>query len=314
MQFKLLTAFILSVSAAAQQAPAPQPADYVLGPGDQFSVTVPDLDAQFTDKIFRLDMSGDVSLPFAGRIHAAGFSTAGLESEIRARLARFLKDPEVVVSLSAFGSQSVSILGAVNTPGIRQIEGRKSLFEVLSLAGGLRLDAGYLIRIRRDMQWGAIPLPSAQIDPTDRYCTASVRVKDLINAIDSADNIAIMPGDSISVSKADVVYAVGNVTKSGGFLLNEHETLSALQVLSLAEGLQRTAASDKAKILRMVDGSPDRVEIPVNLKVMLAGKGMDVQLRSGDILFVPGSGSKAAAYKTLDMITGMAGTALIYSH
>jgi len=321
MKSSILTALLLASAAASQQpsdipaTPAAAPAarsDYILGPGDQFTVVVPNLETDFKDRTFRVDMSGDVTLPFAGRVHAAGLSTAGLEQEMRARLARVLKDPEAVVSLATFGSQPVSVLGAVNNPGIRQIEGRKSLFEVLSLAGGLRPDAGYLIRITRDMQWGPIPLSTAKVDSAGHYSFASVSVKNIMNAADTGENIPILPGDSISIPKADVVYAVGSVTKPGGFLLNEHETLSALQVVSLAEGLQRTAASDKAKILRVVDGSPDREEIPVNLKTLMTGKGTDVQLRAGDILFVPNSAAKSASLRTIDAIVNAATGMAIY--
>jgi polysaccharide export outer membrane protein len=299
----------------AGAAPYPGKADdYVLGPGDQVAVVVPDLEAEFTDKTFRVDMSGDVTLPYAGRIHAAGLSTSALEEAMRTRLARVLKNPEVIISLSTFGSQPVSILGAVNSPGIRQIEGNKNLFEVLSLAGGLRPDAGYLIRVTREMRWGLIQLPDAQADATGRTSSVSIRVKDIIDAKDSSQNIEILPGDRISVPKADVVYAVGSVTKPGGFLLNEHETLSALQVLSLAEGLQRTAAPEKARIVRTVQGSSSRIEIPANLKVLLSGKGPDVPLRGGDILFVPTSGAKVAGYKTLDAVVGMSASVLLYTH
>ncbi len=296
----------------ASTAAAPEKrADYVLGPGDQIAILVINLETHFNNRVFRIDMSGNLTLPFVGRIQGAGLSTAGLEDEMRARLARFLKNPEVVVSLSTFASQPVSILGAVNTPGIRQLEGHKTLFEILSLAGGLRPDAGYLILVTRNIAWGEIPLPTAKVDSAGRYSTASVRVKDILNAINVKENIQILPGDTISVPKADVVYAVGSVVKPGGFLLNEHETLSALQVVSLAGGIQRTA-SGNAKILRLVDGSLDRVEIPIDLKKLMTGKGADEQLRSGDILFVPNSMAKSAGFRTVDAIVNAANGAMIF--
>jgi polysaccharide export outer membrane protein len=294
-------------------APVAVTSDYVLGAGDQISVVVADLESDFAGRAFRVDMSGELTLPYAGRLHAAGLTTPGLENEIRARLTRILKDPQVVVSISSYGSQPVSVLGAVNNPGVRQIEGRKTLFEVLSIAGGLRPDAGYLIRISRDDKWGPLPIPGAQHDTTGGVSTASIKVKNIMNATNAGENILIYPGDSISVPKADLVYAVGSVTKPGGFPLNEHESLSALQVVSLAEGLQKTAAPDKAKILRLVDGSPRRTEIPVNLKQLMGGKTSDINLQAGDILFIPHSNAKSAGYRTLDTITGAAGAAIIYT-
>jgi polysaccharide export outer membrane protein len=108
------------------------------------------------------------------------------------------------------------------------------------------------------------------------------------------------------VPKADVVYAVGSVTKPGGFPLNQHESLSALQVVSLAQGAKNTAALDKAQILRRVPGSTSRTEIAVNLKQLMAGKGTDIQLQPDDILFVPNSAAKTAGYKTIDSIVAAA--------
>src|ERR1700719_5359857 len=86
--------------------------DYVLGPGDQISLIVPGIEDQFNEKLFRIDASGDVTLPLVGRIHASGLSTAALEGELQIRLKPVLKDPQVVVGILSFGSEPVSVLGA----------------------------------------------------------------------------------------------------------------------------------------------------------------------------------------------------------
>jgi polysaccharide export outer membrane protein len=148
------------------------------------------------------------------------------------------------------------------------------------------------------------------VDPTGQFSVASIAVKSIMNATGPEQNVVILPGDIVAVPKADLVYAVGSIVKPGGFPLGENETISALQVVSLAEGLQKTAAPDKARILRAVPGSASRTEIAVNMKQLLAGKGTDVPLQAQDILFIPNSGAKAASYRTLDAIitaaTGLA--------
>jgi polysaccharide export outer membrane protein len=176
----------------------------------------------------------------------------------------------------------------------------------------LRPDAGYLVKITRSLNNGPLPLPDAVSDTVTQTSVASVRLKDLINATNQQVNIAILPGDTISVPKADVVYAVGCVNKPGGFALNEHESLSALQVVSLAEGLMKTAATEKAKILRAIPGSSERSEIPVNLKLLMAGKGADVPLLPDDILFIPNSSAKSVAFRSVDAIVGLASGMAIY--
>jgi polysaccharide export outer membrane protein len=277
--------------------------NYILGPGDQISLAVTDLPDEYTDETYRIDMQGNVSLPLAGRVHAGGLTTEGLEGEIRDHLKRILKDPEVVVNIAEFNSQPVSVLGAVSAPGVRQLQGQKNLFEVLSLAGGLRSDAGTTMKITRDLKWGRIPLPEASNDVTGRYSVASVKIKSIMNATDPSENIVVMPGDTISIPRAQLVYVVGSVTTPGGFQIGENDTISTLQAVALAEGLQKTAAIDKAKILRMVPGSNNRAEIPINIKLLMAGKTNDPLLRPDDILFVPNSTKKTAGYRTLDAVT-----------
>jgi polysaccharide export outer membrane protein len=288
-------------------------ADYVLGPGDQISLIVPGLEEQYNEKVFRIDASGDVSLPEIGRIHVSGLNTGALEHVLQASLKPVLKEPQVVVSVASFGSQPVSVLGAVRNPGIIQLQGRKTLFEVLSMAGGLQPDAGYLARVTRSLKNGNIPLPTVQTDSAAHVGIASIKLKDIINVPNVSDNIEILPGDTISVPKAGIVYVVGSVTKPGGYPLDENESLSALQVLSLAEGLQRTAASSKARILRNIPGSSNRTEIPVNLNRLMAGKEADLQLNAGDILFVPGSKAKNAGLRTVEAIVNAATYASVYA-
>jgi polysaccharide export outer membrane protein len=94
--------------------------------------------------------------------------------------------------------------------------------------------------------------------------------------------------------------------------LNQHESLSALQVVSLAEGFNKTAAPQRAKILRVVPGSPNRSEIPVDLRALMQNKTQDFQLQPEDILFVPSSRAKSAGYDALTALTAATG-ALIYT-
>ncbi len=275
------------------------PSNYVLGPDDQITLYVADAE-EISGKPMRIDMRGDMNVPMAGRIHAAGLTAEQLEAAVESHLKRLFKNPEVVVSITEFRSQPISILGAVNAPGVHQLQGRKTLFEVISLAGGLRQDAGNTVKITRDIRWGRIPLPGAKNDETGKFSVASMSVKSIMNASDPSENIAIKPQDVISVPKADLVYVVGSVHKPGGFVLGENESLSALQVLSLAEGLDKTAAPEKAKIMRAVPGTSNRTEVAVNLKKLMAGKGTDLSLKADDILFVPDSAAKSVAARTFE--------------
>ncbi len=149
------------------------------------------------------------------------------------------------------------------------------------------------------------------MDPATGSSTASVPLDDVLASKLPSDNILILPNDIISIPKAEVVYVVGDVKKAGGFQLSSHPTITLLQALSLAEGLDRDAAPQRAKILRQAPGGDGKTaEIPVDIKQIFDGKAPDVPLRGNDILFVPNSaaksGSRRAAEAILQAATGVA--------
>jgi polysaccharide biosynthesis/export protein len=307
-----ITVSLFAVPLLFFQAPPaiPAPDTYTLGPGDQILIRAPEVE-EIDNKPIPIDMKGSINLFLAGRIQASGLTTEQLEAAISARLKKYLVRPDVSVYLTEMRSQPVSILGEVQTPGVHQLEGKKNLFEVLSLAGGLRPEAGNVINITRRAEWGPIPLPGAANDSTGQFSVGSVEVKSVMKASNPAENILIKPNDVISVPKADTIYVIGDVKKPGAYILGEHRSLGTLQILALAEGVEKTAATKNAKIRRVVAGSHDRSEIPVNLKAILAGKMPDVPLTADDILFVPSSSAKAAGYRALEAMV-QAGTFIAY--
>jgi polysaccharide export outer membrane protein len=294
-----LLLFLGGAIALAQTRPQPSP--YILGLDDQVLIQVLDASEIGTNP-FRIDMRGYINVPLAGRIHAAGLTVEQLETELGARLKDYLQKPAVTVSVAEFRSQPVSILGMVNNPGVHQIRGRKKLFEVISEAGGLKNDAGNSIKITRRKEYGTIPLPGAAIDASGEFYVAEVSIKSVMEASNPRENIQIEPNDVISVPRADLIYVIGAVKRTGGFVLSEREHMSVLQALSMAEGLDRVASPSNAKILRSADGGVTRKEIPVDVNKILSGKGSDLPLLANDILFIPTSAAKSAAMRGLEAI------------
>ena len=107
-----------------------------------------------------------------------------------------------------------------------------------------------------------------------------------------------MPDDVISVPKAELVYVLGEVQKPGGYVLNEKEELSALQVIAMAGGFGPASAPGDSKVIRSSEGK--RTELPLNLKRLIAGKVPDIVLKPRDILYVPKSVGKRAALRTME--------------
>ena len=290
-------------------APTRAATSYVLGADDLLSIRV--LQApELVDKPVRIDLSGSLELPYIGHVHAAGLTIELLKAELESKFTLIIREPQVSINVEEFRSQPVSILGAVNTPGVHQIRGKKTLVEVLSLAGGLHQDAGNSIKITRRMEWGRIPLSSAVEDSTGQFSIGTVDLRALMQAKDPTVNVLVLPDDVISVPRAEMVYVVGEVVRTGGFILNERESMSLLEALSLAGGLNHEASPQSARILRIKRGNTDRTEIPVNLKKVLAGQARDAQLLPEDILFIPGSAAKRASLRAVEAAIQM-GTGIV---
>lgn len=314
---KILAAFfvlLLTAAGATAQQPTETAATpgsgYVLGPDDQILIRALDAE-EISEKPVLIGTDGYIRLPMVGRLHAAGLTVEQLETEIAAGLKPFFQEPQVSVMVVEFRSQPVSVLGAVANSGVVQLRGQKTLFEVISAAGGLKNEAGNSIKITRRKEFGPIPLPTATADPSGQFSVAEVSVKSVMEARNPQENIEVKPYDVISIPRAELIYVIGSVKRAGGFVLSEREHLSVLQALSMAEGLDRVASGKNAKILRSSDGASTRTEIPVDVNKILAGKTSDVPMVANDILFIPNSAAKSAGSRAVEAALQL-GTAAIW--
>lgn len=290
----------LSATDAVPEQPNVPRSAYVVGPGDVLTIWAVDLDESGT-RPHRVDGQGFINVPLIGRVDVAGKRVDELEKELNAKLKTYIREPNVAVSITEQRSQPVTVVGAVHRPGVMQLEGQKTLLEVVSLAEGLRDDAGFSAKITRRLEYGEVPLPNAKLDETERFSVAEVDLEQLFAGTNPAQNIVMMPNDVVTVPRAHMVYVVGAVERAGGFALAEQSQISALQALALAGGLTPTAAKTKARILRQSEDESGRVEIAVNLKDIMSGKEPDFPLGGDDILFVPTSG-----FKTVGATVGQA--------
>jgi polysaccharide export outer membrane protein len=284
------------VPSPAGAVPAESPSKYILGPDDQVKIWALGVE-EASEKPYRVDPSGYVDIPVAGQVHVAGMTVEQLRDELMTRFAKSVLHPQVTVEIVEYGSQPVSVMGAVNQAGVKQVQGHKTLEEVLSLAGGLRQDAGGTITISRQIQYGPIPLLNAKPDPTGQYSVAEVGAKDLMSGKRPAENILISPHDTITVPTGEVVYVMGEVKKSGEVPLRDRGTITVTQALASAEGYGATPAPKDAKIVRLNPDGNQRTDIPVNLTMVLAGKAEDIAMRPNDILVVPPSAPKKVALR-----------------
>jgi protein involved in polysaccharide export with SLBB domain len=109
------------------------PRTYVLRPNDQVRVQV--YNEQNASGVYVVDGGGMVSIPLAGRIHAAGLTTAGLERAITQHLnGSILTDPHVNVQVATYGP--FFIRGEVKQPGQFPYAPGMTIGDAVALAGG----------------------------------------------------------------------------------------------------------------------------------------------------------------------------------
>src|SRR5216683_1070024 len=264
------------------------PKDLLIGAGDLLEVSLYGMPDFKTD--VRVNSGGEISLPMLGTVAVGGLSIEQAQALIERKLSQkgLFNDPHVTVFEKEYATQGISLLGEVQRPGIYPLLGSRKLYDAISAAGGTTPKAGrYVLITRRN-------------DPQH-----SVRVPLLTGAPESMENnVTVEPGDTILVSKAGVVYVVGDVHQPGGFVIENGNDITVLKAIALAQGTNPNAALNAVRLIRKTPEGPR--DVPLSLKQILAAKAPDLQLLPDDVVFVPGSAGKSAAKRGAETILQMA--------
>ncbi len=260
---------LLQPHLAAQEPLGVSP--YRIGPRDKVQISVAELED--LDRELEVAEDGSITVAEMGRVDAEGLTADQLAVRIRTQLeSRGLRKATVNVAVTFRSSRPVSILGAVNNPGIHHVPRRTTLMEVL-LSAGLDATHGPDIIVTRRAANGL----SDEI---------RISVEDLLETGDPKANIPILAGDIIRVPPARelTVYFLGAVGEVGSRTIRGNRPVMLLTTLLDAGGPAETASN---KILiRRLEASGERREIVVNYRRMLNGNDPDVELVDGDIIIV----------------------------
>jgi len=260
--------------------------NYVLGVGDQIVINAFEVE-ELSGRPFRIDGDGYINLPLIGRIQAAGKSVEEFQNLLTEALKKYVRQPQVSVTVTQFRSEPVFFVGAFKSPGIYPLQGQRTLLETLSSVGGLTANASRRIKVTRRKEYGAIPLPNVQESADGKFTSVTISLGSLQVNINPAEDIVLKPFDIISVERAEMIYMNGEVGHVGGLELDERQSLSIVQALTMAGGLTHDADPKKAYVLRPVLNSARRAEIPVDVKQILIGKQVDFPLLPNDLLYIP---------------------------
>jgi polysaccharide export outer membrane protein len=268
-------------AATGTQSASPMPAP--IAPGDFLDVS--EVHTPEFHSAVRVSPSGTVTLPMIHEVRIGGMDEQSAAHAIEAALVAqgMLLHPLVSVLVISYAGQDVSVLGEVVRPGVYPYTLHHRLLDLISAASGLSPSAGRLVNVfhRDDAK---TPRPVV-LDPSGTDTTAD-------------HNPELAPGDTVQVSRAGLVYVVGDVQRPGGFPVDPAQGLTVVQAISLAWGPTQNASVAKALLIREQKGG--RTITTLNLKRLLHGQEPDQPVRDHDILYVPDSTGKNLWNRTIE--------------
>ena len=122
-------------AAAADTAMQATGQDYTIGPGDVLEISVWKEEA--LTKLVNVLPDGKIAFPLIGEAVASGWTVSQLKKEIETRLARFVPDPVLSISVHQMNSLMIYVVGKVNRPGRFELNTNIDVLQALSMAGGL---------------------------------------------------------------------------------------------------------------------------------------------------------------------------------
>jgi polysaccharide export outer membrane protein len=270
------------------------PTELLIGSGDLLQVSVEGA-PEYVREV-RVSREGKITLPMIGSVQVGGLSASQAQDLIASRLRekQYFRDPQVTVFAKEYSTQGISVLGEVTKPGIYPLLGTHTLFDAISAAGGVTPKAGKKVMIMRrgETEAQVVEMP--------------IGIKDWAQS-----NVEVKPGDTVMVSKAGIVYVVGDVKLPGGFVM-ENSKMTVLQAVALAQGTNSTASLGKTKLIRKT--ATGQAETPIALDKIYTAKTPDVSLEAEDIVFIPSSKTKTGFHKGLDTILSTVSGMAVYAH
>jgi polysaccharide export outer membrane protein len=244
--------------------------DYVIGPGDAFTLTMwGRVDAQHT---LQVDQNGQVVLPEVGALKVWGLKFGELSDYLQHELSRKFTDFKMSVSMDRLRVVRVVVVGEASAPSSYTVSSLSTVINGLFAAGGPSKN-GSLRKIQL-LRNGAEPV---QID----------LYKFLLGG-DKSGDVRLQDGDTIYIPLiGSVVGVAGNVKRPAIYEMSEPMTLQ--QVLDLAGGITFAGWLQRVQVER-IENHRKRIVVDFDLSQEPAAddqmKPMDMVIQDGDVVQV----------------------------
>lgn len=185
-----------------------------------------------------VDLEGLITVPFAGRVRAAGRSPQEVAQEIASRLTGKANQPEVVVRVLRQVSSTVTVVGDVATSVRMPVTaGGERLLDALAAAGGVRQPVNKVsVQITRGRQVQALPLDLIIRDPEQ--------------------NIPLQPGDVVTALHQPLAFTALGATGKNDEIAFEAQGISLAQALARSGGLNDARSNPQGVFIFRLEPAP----------------------------------------------------------
>ncbi len=262
--------FQQSVSTFAPITDVPVGPDYVVGPGDSFTVTLwGRVNVQYSVTVNR---NGEITLPEVGVLNVANMTLGKLESYLYDQLSRKLTDFRMALTMNRLRTIKVFVVGEVQTPGGYTLSSLSTVINALFAAGGPS-KSGTLRNIRL--------VRASQVAVT-------IDLYDFLLGGDKSDDMRLQDGDTVFVPLiGPVVGVAGSVKRPAIYEMSETMTLA--QVIELAGSVTYAGWLQRAQVERF-EAHKRRIVVDFDISELSdANDGRKVAriiIRDGDLIKV----------------------------
>lgn len=226
---------------------------------------------------YPIDQTGYIQFPLVGRYKATGKTLAQVNRELRGQLARFLKNPDVIVRVLSYEGQRFSVQGSVIKGGQFYLSDQPvSVYAALGLAGGVsdKGDNTYIQLIRNGITYN---LNTIELEKTGY----------------SLHKLLVQPNDTIYVSTREnqKIYVMGESGKNQALAMRD-QGMTLTDALGESLGINPNSASASRIYVVRTNPNDHATEI-YHLNLMSIGDfglANQFKLRSNDIVYVDATG------------------------
>jgi len=126
--------FFSKVSSFAPIADVPVGPDYIIGPGDAFTITLwGRIEASFAVEV---DRNGEISLPKVGVLKVWGMTFSQLQKFLFEQISKYYKDFQLNVTMERLKTIRIFVVGEAQSPGNYILSSLSTVYHALIAAGG----------------------------------------------------------------------------------------------------------------------------------------------------------------------------------